>query len=317
MPTLMSLESLETDRRFVEEQIARDQGDRWGTARLMWESRLTAIDQQIDALKSSRSSHASVALVFDGLPVIGSQDIRLDFATDILDSYQKIISTMLAANNAAEISKKGPVPGAQGSQLFIRDIVRGSFGFILEELAPSQGSLVSSSLKLAVERATSLIDELSGTAEEKFEIALDSTQPRLISAIQKFAKVLAVGNASTKIVGDEHELKLTSETVDRLNARLNDVVVIDNTKWIECVLLGILPESHEFEIRLADAERTLKGSTSDDLVVKYTSDTVFKEQLLLKPIRAKVRTIVTSRKGKTIKEQNILESVEPLELVQT
>ncbi|MBK8159688.1 MAG: hypothetical protein IPK59_13280 [Rhodospirillaceae bacterium] len=311
MPTLLSLESLEADRRFVEEQLARDKADRWGTTRLMWENRLADINEQIDSIKRSTSSHASVALVFDGLPVIGSHDIRLDFAADILDSYQKIISTMLASNNALPILKSGPVRGAQASQLFIRDIVRGSFGFVLEELVPNQSSFVSSNLKNAVESATRLIEELSGTAEDEFESALNAAPPRLISAIQKFAKVLATANASTKIIGDENQIGLSGEVVDRLNSRLNDIKVTDNTDWIDGILLGILPESHEFELKLGELGEILKGSVSDELVLKYTTDAIFKDQLLLKPVRAKVQKITTSRKGKPIKELNTLESVEP------
>ena len=96
MPTLLSIEALKADRRYVERQLAEVGDNPWATARHMWQTRLAEIDAQIAALSASSSNYASVALIFDGNPVIGSGDIRLDFTTDALDSYQKIISLALA-----------------------------------------------------------------------------------------------------------------------------------------------------------------------------------------------------------------------------
>lgn len=89
MPTLLSLEALESDRAYVVQQLQEAREDVWGTVRSMWENRLAEIDEQIAALNVRQSNFASVALVFDGSPVVGSGDIRLDFAASALDAYQK------------------------------------------------------------------------------------------------------------------------------------------------------------------------------------------------------------------------------------
>ena len=314
MPTLLSIEALEADRRYVEQQIAEAAANPWGTARLMWENRLTEIDEQMQAIATSRSNYATVAVIFDGNPVIGSGDIRLDFTTDALDSYQKLVSLMLATRLAPEaLPERGPLPGAEHSRLFIRDLVRGSMGFILEEIVPEQQELLPTPLKNAVESATHLMTTLSTGNDEDFETTIANSQPRLISAVQKFAKVLSDAGASTRIVGEEHRIALSKDEVGRLSRRLNEIEVTENTDPVDGLLLGILPDSRQFEFKPpGDDAATIKGSISEELALKYTADLAFKERLLLQQVRAQIKITRTLRNGRLVRERRILEALEPL-----
>jgi hypothetical protein len=309
MPVLLSIEALEADRLYVERQVAEAGDSPWGTARLMWQSRLADIDQQIAALTAGRSSYASVAVIFDGNPVIGSGDIRLDFTTEALDSYQKVVALALASQNGVELSERGRLPAGDQARLFIRDLVHGSMGFILEELPPQQQEMLPSHLKEAVEDTTQLISNLSAGTDEEFEATLAGTQPRLVTAVQKFAKVLFDAGASTRIIGDERRLVLSIDDVGRLSHRLGEVEVTTEVTPVDGVLLGILPEARKFELRLPDG--TMEGAVSEDLALKYTSDAVFKERLLLQPVRAQVKFIRTKRNGRLVKERRVLEALEP------
>ena len=310
MPTLLSIEALEGDRQFVQRRRAEDDNP-WGTARLMWDQRLQEIEEKIQEAKSRRSSYASVALIFDGLPVIGQGDIRLDFTTDALASYQKVIAASLATQGDQPVATKGKIKGADKSKLFIRDIVRGSMGFILEELAAPQADMFDTPLKAAVEEATGLIARLNSASLEDFNSAIEASSPRLVGALQKFTKVLRDAGATTRIVGDVHRVALGLEEIGRLSDRFSDVEVTEEDVFQDGVLLGILPDSHEFELQLPDDQGTLKGSVTDDLTLKYVTDQAFKEQLLLKPVKALVRYTRTARNGRLIKQQVSLENLEP------
>jgi hypothetical protein len=312
MPTLLSIESLEADREYVERQLMEAGDDAWGTARHMWETRLAEIDAQMAALSASRSNYASVALVFEGNPVIGAGDIRLDFATEVLDSYQRIISLALAAKlSPGDLPERGRLPSVEKSRLFIRDLVRGSMGFILEEIPADQHELLPTPLKDAVEGTTQLLRTLSEASDGEFETALQQTQPRVLAAIQKFAKVLSEAGASTKILGDDRRLSLTMTDVGRLSSRLSEVEIVEAVEAVDGTLLGVLPESHEFELKpLGDNPITIKGSISDEIALKYTADAAFKETLLLRPIRARIRFLRTTRNGRLLSEKRILETVE-------
>lgn len=309
MPVLLSIEALEADRRYVERQIAEAGDSPWGTARLMWQSRLADIDQQIAALSAGRSNYASVAVIFDGNPVIGSGDIRLDFTTEALDSYQKVVALALASHNGVELSERGRLPAGDQARLFIRDLVRGSMGFILEELPGQQHEMLPTQLKEAVEDTTLLITNLSAASDAEFETTLAGTQPRLVAAVQKFAKVLFDAGASTRIVGDEQRLALSIDEVGRLSRRLGEVEVTEEVVPVDGVLLGVLPEARKFELKLLDG--TMEGAVSEDLAFKYTSDAAFKERLLLQPVRAQVKFVRTGRNGRLVKERRILEALEP------
>ena len=312
MPTLLSIEALEADKRYVEQQIAESERSPWGTAALMWQNRLAEIDAQIEAAAAQRSNYASVAVIFDGNPVIGTNDIRLDFTADALDSYQKLVSLTLASKMTDDLPQRGPLPGMDQSRLFIRDLVRGSMGFILEELPPDQHSMLPTHLKDAVENTTQLIASLSNLADEEFEATIANTQPRLVAAVQRFAKVLFEAGASTRIVGDDQRIALSIDEVGRLSRRLGEVEVKEEIVAIDGVLMGILPEAKKFELKLpGDDLPSMQGTVADDLVVKYTSDTAFKERLLLQPVRAQVKVIQTTRNGRLVRERRILEALEP------
>lgn len=120
----------------------------------MWEQRRKALLEEIESLQSRHETNAEVALMFGGQPVHGSEEIRLDFATRVLDSYQQIVATLAAERAGAELGARGRLPQAFSSRLFIRDMVRGSVGFLLEETKPSQNMLIPSFLKEAVNETT-------------------------------------------------------------------------------------------------------------------------------------------------------------------
>ncbi|MBO9122801.1 MULTISPECIES: hypothetical protein [unclassified Rhizobium] len=311
MPNLLSLESLESDRAFVEKQRDKAPADRWGTSKTMWDQRLSDINQKIDEIKSKPASHASVALIFDGQPVVGQGDIRLDFTTEALSSYQKIIAASLATQQDKTIAAKGRVRGADKSKLFIRDIVRGSMGFILEELAAPQTDLFATPLKTAVEEVTELIGKLNSSDEQQFVEAIDSTPPRLVGALQKFTKVLEDAGATTRIVGDVNRVALTSAEIHRLSYRFAEVDVTDEQLTFEGVLLGMLPDSREFELQLHGEAATVKGSVSEEIATRYITDSAFKERLLLRPVTAHLTLTKTMRLGTMIRQQLVLESLEP------
>ncbi|MGV1869703.1 hypothetical protein [Agrobacterium rosae] len=311
MSNLLSIETLENDRKFVETQRLKASSDRWGTTKIMWDERLAEIDEKINHLKESIPSRASVALIFDGIPVIGRGDIRLDFSTDALSSYQRIISAALASQTELHVGSKGKVKGEARSKLYIRDIVRGSMGFILEELEPPQNDMFNTPLKNAVEEVTRLIERLGHGSKDDFDVVLNDTAPRLIGALQKFTKVLRDAGATTKIVGDEAQVALGLEDISRLNERFDDISVDEETQYFFGLFQGVLPFSREFELELLENQGTLTGTASDDLIEKYLNDQQFRENLLLKPVTAQVKFTRSFRRKTLIKQQVTLENVEP------
>lgn len=318
MATLLTLKALEADKHYVEARLAEAEADPWGTAALMWENRLAEINHQIEELSALSSSYASVALVFEGNPVIGSTDIRVDFTTHALTTFQKLVSARLAeqerhaAGDETSSPRRGRPRGRRSSDLYIRDLIRGSMGFVLEERV-EQAELLPTKLKSAVESTAELLGRLSSAGKGEFEKIITDSEPRVVQAVQKFTKVLFDAGASTWIAGDEKQINLSIEDVDRIARRLNEIDVTEEIETVEGVLQGLLPEKLEFEFRVSgDDEYTIRGDVSEDLANKYTLDPKFVDVLLHKPGRARVKVVRTSRRGALSKEQRIMEALEPM-----
>lgn len=309
MPTRFALQSLENDRGYAAAQLAATPVGGWGTVRVMWENRLREIDAEMAALTMSSSTTASVALTFEGRPVIGQTQIQADFATDAVGAFQRIVSAKLAARRSTSVGSRGKVRGAEEARLYIRDLVRGSVGFLLEERPISQTSMFPSSLKTAVEESTAMIEALASSNDHDFDTSIGNMQPRVLAAVQSFAKVLGRAGASARISSDEHVAELPAAAVERMVERLGEVEVTEATEQFAGVLLGIFPDRHEFEFQTHGNSHTLHGSTTDELAEEYATDHDAREAMLLRPVKAWIRTVRSSRRGVPIAEQLILEAI--------
>jgi hypothetical protein len=125
-------------------------------------------------------------------------------------------------------------------------------------------------------------------------------------------RVAARRAAQTTAAEKTDRSRMESDDVGRLSRRLGEVEVNEERGAFDGILLGVLPESHEFELKPpGDDAVTIRGSISHDLASKYTADTDFKERLLLRPVRAQIRVTRTTRKGRLLHEERLLEALEP------
>lgn len=310
MAALLNREALEEEIRFASAQLRDLTNDEWGTTRVMWENRLGDLRDQLSRLAGAPNAEASIALVFKGSPVIGEREIKLDFATQALDSYQKIVALSLASQQANNIELKGPVKSTDKSRLYIRDLVRGSMGFLLEERTPEQTPLFDTPLKRAVESASALFSALSSDDALVFESAVEGAQGRLLEAIQRFSKLLLNASATAELVDDSKRVDLSEQAIQVIVGRLSEIAVEEMPETIAGVLLGILPESHQFELYVPSLDQTIKGSITDDLAIRYRNDATI-SGMALDQVVAQITTVRTFRRGALVKEQRILEEVSP------
>lgn len=310
MPKSLELTDLTNDLAFVEERLAAHP-DPYDTIRLMWERRRDALREQIAVTENRRDNHAHVALLFNGTPVIGSQEIKLDFAAKILENYQSLVGSLAAERAGAELGARGRLPAAFTSKLYIRDMVRGSVGFVIEEAKPAQYELVPSALKGAVDEATNILADLSGGDPTKFDARLNQLSPRTIAAIKKMTKVLHESGAETKIVDEDQELSLDYGRTASLSARLNEVEYVERREVRQGVLLGLFPERRQYEFQPSDGSPVSYGPVSEALDNKYLTEPDFARSVILKQVRAAFSVTTIVRAGIPNKEEWVLEDVKP------
>ncbi|MBR0854336.1 hypothetical protein [Bradyrhizobium liaoningense] len=307
MATLLSKRELHDDLKFVDKQLSLYSNPH-DTLRFMWEQRREELVRRLEQAVQTDDSHGEVALLFDGGPVIGSQEIRLQFATQVLESYQALVAIFAAEKGGAELKARGKLPKAFTSKLFIRDMLRGSVGFLLEEPRPTQTSMLPTVLKDAIHEATASLNELSAASAESFQARAETMSPRAIGAIKRISKTLIDAGAVAKIVDDEEELSLTAERLATLQARLNDVEVVEDTEELIGVLLGIFPDRQQYEFRVGPPEdgQVIYGPVSEDLDQRYVANPA---EVLLKPARARFQVITTVRGGRVQSEERVLQSI--------
>lgn len=307
MATLLSKRELHDDLAFVEKQLSQ-YSDPYDTVRFMWEQRRADLVRRIEQEGKIDDSHAEVALLFEGGPVLGSQDIRLQFATQVLDGYQTLVAIFAAEKGGAELKARGKLPKAFTSKLFIRDMLRGSVGFLLEEPPPPQASLLPTVLRDAVHEATASLRDLSASSSDEFQSRAEVMSPRAMRAVKRISKTLAEAGAAAKIVDDEEELSLTPERVATLQSRLNEVEVVEAIEELDGVLLGIFPDRQQYEFQVGPVENghVIYGSVSEDLDERYIASPA---EVVLKPARARFLVITTMRAGQKQSEERVLQTI--------
>jgi hypothetical protein len=316
MPTLLSTRALQDDLAYVDEQLRRHT-DPYDTIRLMWQQRRDQLQRELSELDASLVTFAEVALLFEGSPVHGSEEIKLAFATRMLDQYQALVGTLAAEKGGAVVAAKGIVPRAFTSRLMIKDMLRGSVGFLLEEPKSDQGSLVPTLLKDAVEEATVALADLASGETEKFEARVESLSPRAITAVKKIIKTLNEADAEIKIVGSDREVRLDREKVARINILLNEFEVFEDREEMNGMLLGILPDRQQYEFKVGDDGPIIFGPVSEDLDERYLTSADFAASILLKPVTARFLVITKVHGGQIQSQQKVLERVTLVNEVKT
>lgn len=141
--------------------------------------------------------------------------------------------------------------------MHITNIVRGSFGFLLEEIH-DQAQLVDTNLKGAVEEASELLDIFGEADEERFQATVVEVDQRILATARDFFELMRQHGATLRMVAGESEFQFGAEAVARGVERASGTSIEEDEKSLEGQLAGVLPSAHQFEFRITGGE-TLKG----------------------------------------------------------
>ena len=262
---MTSLRKLERD--FVQADLAAVTGllsqlhDEDVMSRMGLETRRDELQAAITHLdEAPEQPLASAALFFGGGPVVGTQGIESEFAGSAITKFQDIVAKVLA-HETGGLGQRGIVPNKSASTLHITQIVRGSFGFLLEEVT-SQPPLMETSLKLAVDEATRLLEALGEPDEELFRTAVEATDDRVLATAREFFELMRQRDATLRLVAGEIDRSFGSDAVERAAERATSTTVEDVPEIIQGQLAGVLPDAHQFEFRVAPDGRTIHGKIS-------------------------------------------------------
>ena len=234
------------------------------------------VDELSDKLKAMpgaiEQAPAGVALFFGGRPVVGSHGIHADFSSRALDSFQKIVSQRYAAEELGPLATRGRVPLKDNTHLLITDIVRGSFGFVLQAAAPSnEAEAADTSLKIVVDKVASTISRLAAQDDMLFDEAVAEIDERQKSTLSEFFKLLETEGATMRLVEGERDFELNLASVQRARRRVEQLEITDQTQEFSGQIAGWTDFSAKFELRLHSTRQVIQGNVSADALQRMAT----------------------------------------------
>lgn len=236
--------------------------------RISFESRLNDIDNQLADIEADTDTLGSVALMFGGNPVAGSRSIDVGFSTQIISAFQDLVTKRIAHEEYGQLGSRGRVPLRSSTSLAITDLVRGSVGFVLEEDAQNF-QVADSAVKIAIDDVTKVIASIAAENVDEFERAVESLDRRLLVSLRDFFRVLDDERATLRIIENDRDESLDSTSIVRGRLRIDETEISDTeSENVVGELLGLLPESKKFEMKLTNGE-IIKGTVVAATASKY------------------------------------------------
>lgn len=226
--------------------------------RISLQERGEELRRELEALRQTTDSTASAALFFGGRPVVGGRGIESEFGAKALETFQDLVAKEFS-HDVGGLGQRGVVPNKGLTRLHITNIVRGSFGFLLEELNTEE-SLFDSSLKMAVDNVSRLLLAFGEEDEERFEASVENVDKRVLATARSFFSLLKRDGATFRLVAGESDRSFDRARIERSAARAEITDVEDSEERLIGVLAGVLPDAHRFEFRAEPSQDIIQGA---------------------------------------------------------
>jgi len=275
--------------------------------RLSLESRRDELLQSIAALEEVEERAASAALFFGGRPVAGARGVESEFGGNAISKFQDLVAKLLAEEGGS-LGQRGVVPNKAAATLHVTNVVRGSFGFLFEQIEPQQ-ELVDTALKTAVEKASQVLNVLAKPDEEEFRKGVETVDQRVLATVGEFFGLMRQNGATLRLVAGEVDTSFGADDVARAAERATSTAIEDTEETFEGELGGVLPDAHQFEFRaIAPRDTVLRGRV--ERTISATELTNFNRALVGVSAKARLRVRRVRQHGQVVRESFTLLGLE-------
>ncbi len=238
-----------------------------------YEQLVRELETEISASQQAMSTApAALAMFFGGRPVMGSQGIDAAFGSKAVEKFQALISQRFAAESFGPLSSKGPVPSKQQSAMMVTDVVRGSFGFVLQAADTAAEATEIVDLKSIVDKVADTISRVSAQDEALFESAAEEIDERQKSALTEFFKLLDDSGATLRIVEGERDFELKQDAVQRARSRVEGMSIRDHAIEVTGFIIGWTDYSARFELQPHDGSAVIQGLISSNVIEQVKAE---------------------------------------------
>lgn len=275
-------------------------------AKLSLQSRRDDLQRQLESLANCREVSASASLFFSGKPVLANRGIEASFGASAMARFQDLVTKIFAVQHTGTLGQRGIVPGKDDSKLHITNVVRGSFGFRLDEI-PSQANMLESPLKDAVDEASRLMEMFGKDDEEAFESEIENIDERILASVKDFFEVLSTNDATFRLVSGNLDKSFGLQSIIRAADRAKNTILDEIDIELKGQLAGALRDSRIFEFRPIDGRPAIKGPIGADLGADQISQ--INRELADKDATAKFRVKKVVQKERILRERYTLLSI--------
>lgn len=296
---------LQADLVQARQMLADGQAHDDPIAEHQYSQRVARLEHELSELSQSvEQAPAGVALFFGGRPVVGSLGIKAAFGTQAVGQFQKLVSQRYAAAETGPLASRGRVPMSEDTQLLVTDVVRGSFGFVLQASEPANGDAV---LKQVVDEVADTLSRMAASDDALFDEASAGVDNRQLGALKEFFKLLDDEGASLRVVEGERDFELTTQAVQRARRRAEGLVIEDRSEVVHGQVIGWAEHSMRFELRLHADRGVVTGAVARDAMERLLQEG-------LNPLHLHVRAAVdvreVRRRSRTPHKSYSLRSIE-------
>ncbi|CAN7225066.1 hypothetical protein LJR066_000723 [Acidovorax sp. LjRoot66] len=274
-------------------------------AESQYSQRVARLERELTELAvKAQSAPTGVALFFGGRPVIGSHGIKAAFGTQAVGQFQKLVSQRYAAAETGPLASRGRVPMSEETQLLVTDVVRGSFGFVLQGSQPAESD---ATLRQVVGEVADTLSRMASVDDALFDEASARFDNRQLGALKEFFKLLDDEGASLRVVEGERDFELTTQAVQRARQRVEALVIEDRLETHEGEIIGWAEYSLRFEVLLHADRNVIVGSMLREAMQKLLEEGV---NPLHQHVSARVKVREVRLRNRAPRKTFVLQSVE-------
>jgi hypothetical protein len=221
-------------------------------------ARKAMLERQLEGV-IDRPEPPSLGLFFGGAPVRGTRGIVAEFGSKALDQIQNVIATRFASLEGP-ISARGPIPQRRQTQMLVTDVVRGSFGFILE--AATTDADDGGTMKHVISEVVDMLYRASDQDAEIFDEVIAALDDRTLAALQTLYRLLDTSDATLRLVESDRDLRIDRDDVRRGRDRVDAITAISSDLIKPRGRLYVMPASMKFE--LVSPGQVYRGSVTEE-----------------------------------------------------
>ena len=274
-------------------------------AESQYSQRIARLERELTELAvRAESAPTGIALFFGGRPVIGSHGIKAAFGAQAVGQFQKLVSQRYAAAETGPLSSRGRVPMSEETQLLVTDVVRGSFGFVLQGNQPAASD---ATLRQVVDEVADTLSRMASLDDALFDEASAGVDNRQLGALRDFFKLLDDEGASLRVVEGERDFELTTQAVQRARQRADALVIEDRLETLEGEIIGWAEYSLRFEVLLHADRNVIVGSMLREAMENLLDEGI---NPLHQHVRAQVRVREVKLRNRAPRKTFVLQSAE-------